>query len=265
MSKKPKKKQKNGQEPKDIPERSSSFKTQAGKASDLESPIANASQGQQLLSKSTVFSSIEELTMDRFIACACDNNLKVLIKSGKPSDIELIMAWLTIKSQHLSNIADPQSQRQIEMTLEIIEFDWRRFEIETLLCLLEEGYKADVADKLQGYDYDYPFTEETYRDDIAKVRAEIGSEALGIDAMRIQLNKLPDDEDGTAQPLGAGVKQSFYNAILVLQKHMGLCAGITPMMAAKILTVFEFGTYLKEFNAMKRINNAPKQPADVSY
>lgn len=199
--------------------------------------------------------------MDKFIACACDKDLRVLIIEGEPHAFELSMAWVNIKSQHLQNVADPQSNMQIQSMGEIIEYDWRRAEVETLLFLMNERLTPEVVVKLQEYDFDYEFSADSYAEDMHKVLAELGSEGIDIEMMRSNLYGLHDEAETTDS---AGTKQSYYNTILQLQKHLGLCTGMTPMMAAKILTVYEFGTYLKEYNRMISLQNA-KQPLPDGY
>lgn len=258
-SKKQRRKQGNGVQPMGTKAHSSSLRTQAAKHTGSGSRTVPASSEQTRLQKSTVFTSIELLTMDKFIACACDKDLRVLIIEGEPHAFELSMAWVNIKSQHLQNVADAQSMMQVQSMGEIIEYDWRRAEVETLLFLLSEKLTPEVVAKLQEYDFDYEFSEDSYREDMERVLAELGSEGIDVEVMRNNLYGLHDEAETTDS---STTKQSYYNTILQLQKHLGLCTGMTPMMAAKIITVYEFGTYLKEYNRMISLQNTNKPLPD---
>lgn len=189
--------------------------------------------------------SIEEVTMDKVIMCTCDAKYSVLVLSGNPTEEEQAMAWLSLKSQYLERIGGGESSMQIEMMQEVTEYDWKRTEIEALISLLQEEYDSDIAGMLRDmYDFEYPITEETYLSDIVKIMAELGSEKLDIDAIRVQLY-------GNVEKAKDATKEAYYNTILLLQKHLGLCHGMTPMLVCKQLTWYEFGTYLNEYNRMK--------------
>jgi hypothetical protein len=189
--------------------------------------------------------------MDRFIACVCDNDLKTLVITGEPSDEELQNAWLSIKSQHIENLKDPHALHQVDMTLELVNFEWKCWEINTLISLLKDKYEEDVVKSLRRYGFKYPFTEDSYTDDIDKVRAKLGSEGLEYASLREQLHATGDN---SSKP----VKETYYMTITALQKHFGLCHGLSPMRAAKELTVYEFGFSLKEYNKQARANNKGK-------
>lgn len=257
MSKKPKTKPGNGQKPTDIRGHLLSSKTQAGKASDSESQTVLASSDLTPLLKSTVYTSIKELTMDKFITCACEHDLSVLIISGEPSQMELTMAWLNIKSQHIDNVNDPQNAMMLSNAADKYAFKNKSVRVNALLAALEEVYDDRIIEQLRLDEYDYPFTENSYHEDILKVRAELGSESLDI---------VDSDENGAENEddVSKTTEQGYYNTIAALQKHFGLCSGAPPMKAAKELTVYEFGSFLSQYNKEIRISNNKKIPEDVT-
>ncbi|MBS1988756.1 hypothetical protein JST56_07260 [Candidatus Dependentiae bacterium] len=245
-SKKQKKKLRPGHRQTDTQERLSSSRTPAATPMDSENQTAIASPGLMHSPKWTVYTSIEQLTLDRFIDCVCDNNMQRLVIDGDPSPADLAEAWIVIKSQHLENMNDAKSNFHIVNGVEFHRFQLKRLAVEALLYLLEKnGYDEELIDLLRDEEYDYPFTEETYQEDIIKVRGELGSESLDVESYLQQ----------TGEESQTPTKEVFYKSLMALQKHLGLCTGMPPRKAAAELTVYEFGMACKEYNKLAKATN----------
>lgn len=196
-----------------------------------------------------LITSIEDITMDKVIKCTCEGDLSVLVISGEHTPEEKHLGWINLKSQYLEVVNSSESGLQIEMMQEVTEYDWKRSEIESLLSLLvSDGYDADIVQLLkEDYEFPFPLTEATYKADIDKIRAMLGSEAMNIDLMRIQVYGDGENKEETKKI----TKDTYYNSILLFQKHLGLCAGMTPFLVCKQLTWYEYGMCLNQYNEIK--------------
>lgn len=157
------------------------------------------------------------------------------------SDDDLLLAWLNIKSQLHELLKDGQSSNAIESIHDIANFKLKKETVESLLTVLARGYDHEIIELLQNEEYDYQFTEETYIDDIKKVRNELACEALHIAELQTRLREMGNESTATEE-------SSIYETIQRLQKHFGLCAGKSPLSASKELTVYEYGVFCNKYN-----------------
>lgn len=196
----------------------------------------------------SVLTSIKEVTMDIFIRCDCHKDYKAIVLTGDPPDDELYLAWLEIKSQHQENIKDAQANRNISAVHDIAVFELKKKAVECLLTVLDEIYSEEIIEQLREEDYDYPFTPESYKTDMDRVRAELASEGLPIYDYRQKLQAVA--EEGIRPD-----EDRYYKFIAVLQKQFGICTGKSPINAAKELTVYEFGLFYHQF--IQQVKNTP--------
>jgi hypothetical protein len=198
-------------------------------------------------------SDIREIMMDKFIQCACHHNYQVLLMEGEATDQELIDAWIKVKSEHLKNINNTRANIDIEAAKEISDYELKKETVESLLDILIANYDERIIECLTDEGYDYAFTEDTYKDDIDRVRAELACEGMAINDHRIRI-----EESGSSLP----EEQGYYEAIAALQKAFGLCAGLAPMRASKEISIYEYGMFFNQFNKMVKTNKTEVADAE---
>jgi hypothetical protein len=62
---------------------------------------------------------IEELRLDQFIDCICDQKLQVLILSGEPSAADLLECWSNLYAQYLDILDDSETLYIIQLQKEV--------------------------------------------------------------------------------------------------------------------------------------------------
>jgi hypothetical protein len=204
-----------------------------------------------------IYTSIKALTMDRYIECACNHNYKALLINSEvecPHEV-LFHAWIDIKSQFQEILNDSQSRHSIQSITEIAAFDLKKVTVLSLISVLSGQYDEEIIELLRNESYDYAFTRDSYVEDIRRVGNELVCEELAINEMREKLDNMASDGAATEE-------KTFYAAIQRLQKQFGLCAGRTPMFAAKELTVYEYGIFCNQYNDYIRTNT--KTTEDVN-
>lgn len=78
---------------------------------------------QESLQSNTFYRSIIDLPLRNFITCAVDNNLYALIITGKPSDLELQLAWEDIQQEYSDAIGDSEGKLYLSLMKDIIIID----------------------------------------------------------------------------------------------------------------------------------------------
>src|SRR5579885_2758981 len=70
--------------------------------------IATQQQSPKESKQWSIYRSINELPLSRYMDCACDNNLTVLTKSGFPPEDELHFAWMKIQEEYSMAMGDAE-------------------------------------------------------------------------------------------------------------------------------------------------------------
>lgn len=184
----------------------------------------------------------KEVMMDKFIECVCHRNYAVLVIEGTATEEEIVEAWIKVKSQYMQLLKSAQADVKIEQVNETTEYHLKKVTVEYLLVILYMGYDQDIIEQLQEEGYDYPFTEETYLEDIEKVIAELGSEGIPISLYQENIEAAMEESPQ---------EDMYYESIAILQKSFGLCSGQSPMQAARSLSVYEFALFCNKHNQLK--------------
>src|SRR5690606_32938883 len=77
-------------------------------------------QGRWVLPRSNLYRSCSTLSMELFLQCLCDGNLKALIIEGGATDEELQEAWLIILSEYHELKGDIQGSEQWRLSIEVM-------------------------------------------------------------------------------------------------------------------------------------------------
>ena len=95
------------------------------KSNTITNSSGQTSQSQKGILSGTLYLTIDELPLDRFIRCVCDGDLKALIISGDHDDMILYAAWETIYEQYVDALKDKDQMYILKLTKQInaLEFD----------------------------------------------------------------------------------------------------------------------------------------------
>lgn len=194
--------------------------------------------------------SIKELMMDKYIDCVCNNNLRALEPDGNATEEELQTAWRKIRSDYMEASADAQVNHMLANSWDAEAFMRLALAVKELLRWFALLYDERFAETLRSLGYDYPFTKDTYEEDIQHVLTELECEELRI---KDKANEMSEGKS-EAKP----TEQFYYRTIVMLQKNLGIFPNSGPMLASRHMTVYEFITYCRMYNEMNKQPN-PKQ------
>jgi len=115
--------------------------------------ITNTSEPTSLSPKTTLsetlYHTISDLPLDRFVTCVCDGDLSALIITGAPTEIELQAAWETIYEQYIDALKDKDQMYILKLTKQInaLEFDIKLIQ----LCIkrLSVEHSPEVLSQLK--------------------------------------------------------------------------------------------------------------------
>lgn len=181
---------------------------------------------------------------------AVKNDYSGLIITGQPTREELTDRWLDILSDYQKNRVDPTLSGYYEEKQDRAEYESRAHRVKLLVHMLQQRYDQRLADELITEGYDYEFTEETYREDIEKVLAELESEAHYF-----------DEEEKSPEP----TERKYLAKLMELQKDLKACPMMTPMQMMDNLTISEYVEYLNvhdEYIASKTPNDKIDEDGD---
>lgn len=126
-----------------------------------------------------LLSRCNEVTMNVFMQCICDDNLSALIVSGTPDAMELANAWATLFYEYCDLVDATEAKHRIKLVSEI------SLKKSRITCgqgwhnLLYYYYNENIAEALRriGFDYDLnPEDPEAYHYDLACINAELRSQ-----------------------------------------------------------------------------------------
>ena len=221
------------------------FKVASASTSEVK-----ATDGQEKVSASTehttfwnIYTSIEELTLDRFIECSVtqDENYEPLIKdkSKEVNKENLRLAWLLILSQYYEVKDDMSVKEYIEMQSLLEAKIIRINRIQKLIDItFEQFFDSPCIDvyiqllKEEGYEH-LQFTAETYIDDLKSIANSEKTNLIDIFNIKEELKK--KDNKNVARSR----KDDYYNMLLALRKHTKI------YYKANKMTVYEFALECK--------------------
>jgi hypothetical protein len=103
--------------------------------------------------RSSIYRSISELTMDRFLKCLCEQDYTVL-GSGSPKELE--EAWILILSQYYELKEDTiNGVEEWRLTRDIQRLQSHLYLVAQCLDFLKKEYSASIADSLKKLGYSF--------------------------------------------------------------------------------------------------------------
>ncbi len=146
------------------------------------------------------------------------------------------MAWISIISEYQERRHDANTETEMEYKQDKAAYDNKLYRVKLLITMLGQQYHEKLTGELVEEGYDYPFTADSYLDDLTRVEAELESEASYF--------KKEDEQKELKQP----TEQGYINTLIQIQKHLHACPMMTPMMMVEHLTVAEYVEYCNAYD-----------------
>lgn len=168
---------------------------------------------------SNIVLSIKKLTLDRFISCNVSEGedysaLIVDDKGDTTTKDELKKAWLSLLSQYYTVREDSTAIQFIELQRLIEAKKLRLIVIQEIILSLQKFYNPALCEVFRKSGYDYPFTIESYLQDLQCIENGEKMNVLEIREMQKRL-----------EGLGGGIKkkakeEDYENMLLSLSEYM---------------------------------------------
>jgi hypothetical protein len=174
----------------------------------------NASAGSRSWS---VYGSIKDLILDRFVDYLEHKDPRILVKSGNPPMHALQETALELLGQYQEALKNIHSQHHKRL-MEDVESMGARIDRVTMLCTaLKSRYSLPIIEELRIDDFDYPFAPDSYLSDIEKVEMRLKSELVRLRVREKQLKDLEEQSSGKKM-----TRQDFIRHLQLASKMDGV-------------------------------------------
>ena len=96
---------------------------------------------------------IEDLRLDKFIDCLCDQRLTVLIVSGNPSGIDLMECWSNLYAQYLDILDDAETLYALHLQRDAELLNYKITTTEAIVKVLEFFHVEHLVGTLKGFGF----------------------------------------------------------------------------------------------------------------
>lgn len=180
------------------------------------------------------------MRLSKWIAIVTSGDISLLAIEGNPPQPVLDETWMELTSQFQEAMPGKETGYFFSLMKKVASFKIKHTYITEILYVFKMVYDERLIEQLQLDDYDYPFTRESYLDDIEKVENELRCEQLEIDQAEEELNGWQYESDKPTE-------KTFYSTLTKLQKYFGINTPITRW--AEEISVFDFSVYCTEYQA----------------
>lgn len=152
-----------------------------------------------------------EVTMEVFMECICDNNFAGLVASGNPTSTQIAEAWASLFYEYCDIMEMQEVRYRARLHTEIILTRRKIQYAEVWVRYLEVIYNRIFAEALQkiGFEYDLdPSDPDQYRSDINRIIAELRSIRLKLRAKESEYDTLVNKKTSEASPVD---RKHFYS------------------------------------------------------
>lgn len=220
-------------------------------------PITGQSQAAPTITDRTlsnICSSIKELTLDKYVACATSDNEdygSLIINQTdahlhSPDDLK--KAWLRIQSDYYQVRGDSQTAQYVELANTIEGKRFRLFFLQMLINMLWERYDADICEGIKALGYEeFELSFETYKDDIKSI---VNSEKMNVFEIEEAQKELTEMTEGQHGEVKKATYEDYYNGLLNIIEHTKV-----PYRMNEI-TVYEFALQSKRLQKNNELMQA---------
>jgi hypothetical protein len=115
-------------------------------------------------------SAIRELPLSDFITCCAENDFSSIVFSGNPTKEQVDVAWMQLLSQYYAVRQDPRTLEQWQSITEMQLLRVRMATVNALCESLRMVYSPVIVFQLHKMGFDFPFTRETYLQELELVK-----------------------------------------------------------------------------------------------
>jgi hypothetical protein len=119
--------------------------------------------------------------MATYIKCDVHGDYSSLIIAGEPREQDLKEAWNRIQLAKNDATKDNQSSKYAKLTARIQELGLHIANVENVCRAFMLQYDERLADRLREMGYDYPFTEDSYMDNLRIVGNELMTHSVKLE------------------------------------------------------------------------------------
>jgi len=201
-----------------------------------------------------LLSRCSEVTMSKFIACICDNDLSQLIITGELSPLELAEAWASLFYEYC-DLAEATETKYRAMLISEIRFSKMKATVcQGWLALLSVCYFKEAADalKIMGFeDFELnPENEEQYREDIMHITGEINLLRMQIKIKEAEFSAILESQSTTSDK----IDRKYFSTIFFRINNYAKREAVNGLT-----TVEDYCTALRDYEAyIESHKNAPK-------
>lgn len=217
----------------------------------------------------SLFRSIEELLLDRFITVLCDGDFSALVKPGflRPSEEELNLCWAGIFLEYLDASEDNQTRYKITLARDIEILRARLSQIESLILILRTMRHPEAVSMLQAKDNE---DLEFPADDLDQYHADINMSwdrsreiKIDLDLKIIEKTEIEDSEKkAEIEQLKAGIapQKASRPMFLNILARLATFKKVAVIRTSEI-TVAEFCAMFREYlDHIKAVKAQQKKP-----
>lgn len=203
--------------------------------------------------------SIDTLTLDKFIECDVDGNLNALTISGMPTSDELSMAWIDIQQEYIDALGSGEQTMHLELNRQCAqlaaEYELIDCAVKILGIARSDELVASVNEILhRSFAFD--------PSDMEQYKAELKLCMSLRKRMRIELHQ-KNDALQALQKANSGEKQSkrstragYTKILIVIGDYVGI------QLRKNEMTTYEFCERIKQYNSYAEANK-PKSKKDA--
>ena len=197
----------------------------------------------------SLYQSITELPLSRWIDLTVDGYLKALIKEGTPPENELHRAENELRIQYADAIGDGEYRVYVGVIKELADMELVLSQVYSMVRVLTDVYVPLFADRLNRllktsfvFDINNP---EAYDKLLSRCLNRSKIYKLRIDLKKIELEKLETKYQGKS---GKATREYYMGLLISLSDHAGY--PITDN-----ITVYEFCERIKRANKINELQN----------
>lgn len=176
--------------------------------------------------------------LDKFIDVYCNNNLKALIKSGEPTNEELLLAWEDIQTKYIEIIGGSDFTERVSLVKEIQELSFKVEKIEFILEVLSIAPTDGIYSQL--FDLGYTLPQLPYNEaNIGRICKMVTSN-MKRDVAQVQIlsKRLHDEQKGGETKV---TEESFYNILVEIADTFKV------VLKESETNVMTFAMYIKKY------------------
>lgn len=156
-----------------------------GKQNDVPETLPN-------ISLPKILSKCSEVTMEQFIKCICDNDLKQLITEGEAAAEQLAQAWTNLFLEYCELAEAHEAKHRVILEGQIMLFTRKNEICQAWLTIITHRPSVKLNEALQMF-YDYTLDSsdpKQYKKDIAQIHSELIAERFDIKVKQAELEAI---------------------------------------------------------------------------